>query len=640
MSNDREVAVDTETTGLYPWAGARPFSWAFYDADGWSDYVEFPVDPKTREVKYNRAGIRRVEEITADPSIRKIYFNAKFDVRMTLFAGARHEGPIEEVSFAIKLIGVERPWWSLKPLAKRVFGIDSDDEKTLKSAVERLRRRAGRLGYQLGSSTSADYWMASQAPTILVEGLKTLKGYQTAGPVKRAKLRLQERLEGQKMAEMSKVYNLRDSERTIHLWLWAKEMMERLEVESVYEEEIRQLWPVVMDMEARGMYADPKAVKAGWEYADKIERESLARLQAEISDDFNPGSYKQKTEYFIGTLGLAPVDKTAGGGPKIDATFHEHYQNRVPACRDIVLYTKAGKAKSAYFDYLMLAKHDDNIIHPDLNQFGTKTGRFSGRFQTIPKRLPPGDVMLKIRQSIKPRPGHVIYCGDYKQIEARIYADEFDEKTLLKAFADDADPYEYLKQRIVDGTGAPVSRDISKHIFLGKIYGLGVGTMVNTIRDMLAAQGQHGGASEDDAKAVLDAFNESFPDVVRAMKDVQRRVQRDGYVTNRYGQKVIVDKDFAYRGVNYIIQPTAARLMKRAMIKTAGYLKEIGFGWLLLTIHDELVFEFETDRRPLWALKKLRDLMEDNDGMFERVATPVDFEKCPKTWAERKECKW
>ena len=275
-----------------------------------------------------------------------------------------------------------------------------------------------------------------------------------------------------------------------------------------------------------------------------------------------------------------------------------------------------------------------------MNQFGTKTGRYSGRFQTIPKRLPPGDVMLGVRKAITPRPGHVIYCADYKQIEARVYADEFEEATLLRAFADEADPYDYLKDAIVEGTGAPIDRQIAKSIFLGKIYGLGVTTMCGSIRDKMAAQGEAAEVDLDDAREVLEAFNETFPDVGRAMKETQRQARRDGFVVNRYGQKVLVDRDFAYRGVNYIIQPTAARLMKRAMINCHKYLEEIGFGWLILTIHDELMFEFEKSRRPLWALRGLKERMEDNEGMFPLVTTPVDFEKCTRNWLERQDCKW
>lgn len=638
----RHVAVDTEGTGLYPWSGARAFAWGFYDVDGWTDYVEFPVDPFTREVLYhkNPRGRERVAAILSDPKIVKVYFNAKYDIRMSEFAGFKHEGPIEEVSFAIKIAGVERPWWKLKPFAKRTFGIEDADEKDLHTAVDKLRGRAARIGWKLGPAVAADYWMIARAEEILIGGLKTLEGYKKSSPVKQAKMRLRDRQTARSYVGLCERYNVRDAERTILGWLWAEDLMERLEVESVYAAEM-DLWPVTYELEARGLYVDMDSVRRGKKFARRETEEAMAELRRLVGrDDYNPGSSPQRIAYFIDELKLPALTVTKAGNPSIDATFHEFYEATVPACRETVRYAKSQKAETSYYDYLALAEFDNNIIHPDLNQFGTKTGRFSGRFQTIPKRLPDGDVMLGVRKSITPRPGHVLYCGDYKQIEARVYADEFEEKTLLKAFADDADPYEYLRDAIVRGTGAAIGRQIAKSIFLGKIYGLGVNTMCGQIRDQMAAQGLAAEIRLEDAKEVLEAFDETFPDVTRAMKETQRQAKQDGYVMNRYGQKIQVDREFAYRGVNYIVQPTAARLMKRAMVNCHRYLKEVGFGWIVLTIHDELIFEFEKARRPVSVLRGLKDVMEDNEGMFELVDTPVDFDKCVTTWLTRSPCKW
>ena len=107
---------------------------------------------------------------------------------------------------------------------------------------------------------------------------------------------------------------------------------------------------------------------------------------------------------------------------------------------------------------------------------------------------------------------------------------------------------------------------------------------------------------------------------------------------NRYGQKIKIDRDFAYKGVNAIIQSDAARLMKRALIRCHAYLEKIDYAWLLLPIHDELISEFKKSTegaRHRGVLRDLKTLMENQDGLYE-VETPVDFDVCETNWLERK----
>jgi DNA polymerase I-like protein with 3'-5' exonuclease and polymerase domains len=120
------------------------------------------------------------------------------------------------------------------------------------------------------------------------------------------------------------------------------------------------------------------------------------------------------------------------------------------------------------------------------------------------------------------------------------------------------------------------------------------------------------------------------------MRITERIGRQQGYVENRYGQRVPVDADFAYRGVNYIIQPTAARLMKRAMHKCHEYLKKHRVGNILLQIHDELVFELSLECDHEHHARELKLLMEDNDEMFPYVETLVDMDVCRKNWLDRK----
>jgi DNA polymerase-1 len=69
-------------------------------------------------------------------------------------------------------------------------------------------------------------------------------------------------------------------------------------------------------------------------------------------------------------------------------------------------------------------------------------------------------------------------------------------------------------------------------------------------------------------------------------------VRLDGFVKDPFGRAYFIDPKFAYKGLNYMVQGTAAGILKRAMLNADRWLKaNCPEGKTLLTIHDELVFE-------------------------------------------------
>jgi hypothetical protein len=68
----------------------------------------------------------------------------------------------------------------------------------------------------------------------------------------------------------------------------------------------------------------------------------------------------------------------------------------------------------------------------------------------------------------------------------------------------------------------------------------------------------------------------------------------------------------AYKAVNMIVQGSAAYVMKTSMIRAHTWIKNHA-PWIrmILTVHDELVFEIPKDKPYVAALLYLQELMED-----------------------------
>jgi DNA polymerase I-like protein with 3'-5' exonuclease and polymerase domains len=78
----RVVAVDCETTGLDAYQGHKPFAFSFCDENGITAYVEWDVDPRTREVQISPRDLRVLRRFFADKTITKVFHNASFDLDM------------------------------------------------------------------------------------------------------------------------------------------------------------------------------------------------------------------------------------------------------------------------------------------------------------------------------------------------------------------------------------------------------------------------------------------------------------------------------------------------------------------------------------------------------------------------------
>lgn len=674
MINGEIIGCDTETTGLNPWKGDRPFIFTFANEDEETEFIEFPVGHKTRNVKYwsRPAAYRRIKEFYADEKVEKTFHNLKFDLAMINAAGIEVRGPIHCSLVGMKIAVAEHSY-ELKPLCRKYFDIEDDDEKALASAMTSLRGRARRLGWKVAGvleaiedlekkkskdrAAPADYWLCRRAEEIMVEAVKLRKSYRPRD-IEKA------REQAAAMGPMAEEYARRDAVRAIYMWLLAKERLEELGVYHIYEEEIEQLLPVVMEMERRGVWLDKKMVRMGRKMEIEVARKNYETIEKHCGKGFNPNSYVQKTKYFIEDLGLEPIAMTDNGNPSIDNTFLQVYAHVSPAAKAIIDHGKANKARSTYFDnYIRFMC--DGVLHCNHDQVGARTGRFSVRnpaLQTVPKRgecqscgkdlkikavvnfrVQCGecqawnlvDPIMAVRRPFRPRPGHIWYLGDYKQIEARIFADAAEEETMIAAFSAGDDPYDALNMKIAEITELEVGRQHAKGIFLGKLYGLGVRKM-----QMQLMEKSRGAIDRDLAMDVIDAFDTTFPAVREFMQEVIKFCKQHGYIENVFGQKIPVPRDEAYKGINYKIQSEAARVMKRAMIRTAAYLRKIGFGWLLMTIHDELVFEFLKNNAPVEVLLELKEIMEDNDDMFKHVKLEVDFEQVERTWLLKSPCEW
>jgi len=121
-------------------------------------------------------------------------------------------------------------------------------------------------------------------------------------------------------------------------------------------------------------------------------------------------------------------------------------------------------------------------------------------------------------------------------------------------------------------------------------------------------------------------YRERFPRISKFASALIRQVSEDHYVKTAFGRKLHVPLDKKHTAANYLIQGTAAGILKRAQVRVDAYLQkhfknEIR---LLLPIHDELLFSFPLELNDCQSeiVQEISNIMTD----MPEITVPLEVE--------------
>ncbi len=605
------IACDTETTGLFPFLGDRPYAFSFCNEKGDTRFLRVDVNPMTRGVRLDVQTQRQLRDFFSDRHRQFVFFNAKFDVRMLEHSGVPIDGKIQEAMFAMHALNSGEPSMKLKPLAKKYADFPDDDEKELKRAVMSARRKAKQLGWKIAEKIEPDYWLAPP--------------------------------------EMLKRYTVGDAERTMLLWLLACEQMPAMNVQRVYDDEMT-LWPTVYAMEDRGCRIDLaenqrriiEYTRNGETFKQTIYKLAGTKFNIDSDDELRWVLYKKLKLPVLGYT--EKKNEPSVDAPTMAKLRDEH---NAPIANAVMGYRGSTKAIVTWFDtYRKHAVLDqttgEHIVHSDFRQIGPRTGRFACANPNLQNAADPystrslNPIPVQARAPFGPRRGYDWYSIDYSQIENRIFADIAKEQTMLDAFKHGEDihafvanmcwPEEYAHELKAGGKNV---RSRAKTIDFGIIFGIGIATAAIRI-----------GCTKSEAKAFIGKYMEKFPNIRKSMDRMISIARRDGVIHTLYGRRIPVDTDFAYRAVNYSVQGTAADVMKRGMRQCAAMFKQTNADIrLVMTIHDELVFEVKKEHAYKWLIQRTQRAMEDHGGVLS-LPLPTDVSRHTARWDLKEKIKW
>ena len=400
-------------------------------------------------------------------------------------------------------------------------------------------------------------------------------------------------------------------------------------VREVYEGIEMPLIPVIARMEAHGVLVDKQALERLAKAYTKELAAIETRIYAAAGKEFNVNSPKQLGEVLYDELHITPerMKRTVGGQRSTKESELEKLRDQHPIVGDVLEYREVKKLLGTYIENLPALLDTDNRLHAEFIQTGTTTGRLASanpNLQNIPLHSERGKA---IRDAFIAPPGFTLLALDYSQIELRLAAILSGDEKLCEVFRNGRDVHREVAAMVFNVAPEHVDREMrrrAKVINFGILYGMGV----NALRVQL-------GSTTAEAHQFLEDYFKTFKTLSEYLESTKGFARKHGYTETLFGRRrqfpemkshlPYVRAQAERMAINAPIQGTEGDLIKLAMVHADALLEQEGArddAHLVLSVHDELIFELRAQRREELA-PKLKLVMESVLDGHETYGVPI-----------------
>lgn len=575
-------SYDVETTGLSPYKGAEIFAFCIGYENG--KVAVYRLDKGNRE-----SALKILQGFFDNTSIEKVAHNTKFDLKHTRHLGIKipKETVWHDTMIMSQLLRNLAPSHALDYLCWELAGYPRDLD------VEVHKRGKEYNGYQ-------------NVPEYL------MREYQRA-----------------------------DGERTMLLYqLWFEKYIKNdARVYKDYLNEI-ELIKTIDRMEDVGInLSQPHVDKLKSWMEDELEQVQFRTLK-EFGEAINLNSDDQVANLLYRRLKLPILEYTENGKPatgkdvllKLRDNHSQHLEtyNLIFKQRS---YTKGLAILRGYEEH----SDERKIIHPNIKSNEAVTGRLAcsepNLMNVSKEKVLKNPFPVPSRRAFRARIGYLMYFVDYAGIELRLGIEVAKSSKMIMLMKQGIHPHVeaaklFFREKFKSKKENKDLYDASKNAHFALMYGAGLAQFATTLNLSIA-----------EAKIGYQNYENAFPEIAHLSTNISKKVLADGFIDTPFGRRLTVSKSKAYSGLNYLIQGTAAGILKRALVRVDKYLSE---NWndeirLVLPIHDEIVLSYprtliKYSEKVLVEISRIMiDMKEIN------VPLDVEWKMTTTTWDQAKD---
>lgn len=496
-----------------------------------------------------------------------------------------------------------------------------------------------------------------------------------------------------------------DTAVTLGVWQQQRHQIAERDLKEIYQERMKAL-PVAYKMEQRGITVSNERLqyltteyRAASEESGAVCKGIASGLGYELELP-KSGNNASVVNFAFDHLKLPPLKRSAKTGkPSLDKHVLEAYETILPPNSRQLLFIRSLKSKRKRDTALQYMQgyqrfwrpfntedyRDWFVLHPNLNPTGTDTLRWScnnPNEQNISKQEG-----FNLRYCFGPAPGREWWSLDAKNIELRIPAYEAGEELMIELFEQPDKPPYYGSNHLLNfHTVYPdIWEAVEREVGFEKVGPTCKKRYASSWYQYCKNGGfavQYGALERADGSGTADrAFHRPgshaklkrrFGKMEALNRSCIAQAEELGYVETMPDKTVNPNKGYPLMctrtenggilptvPLNYHVQGTAMWWMLKAMNRCQAQLdswrESTGFdGYLIMQVHDELVFDFpksrlhpkeEADlwkshkggarfyRSNLWRARKIQKIMEQG-GDDIGIPTPVSCEYHEVSWSE------
>lgn len=419
-----------------------------------------------------------------------------------------------------------------------------------------------------------------------------------------------------------------------------------------------RIWPTEMalteilcDMEQVGLPVDV-AYLQGLQQTLAAELERIeTKLNEILGLKFDPAK-DEMVKWLLEHQGVVITKRTRGGEKALDAEVLQAVVNVHPAIQLILDWREAEKLRNTYTASILDKTDAHGIVHGDLQQVGTNTGRLSCKapnYHNMPaesekralaatgKKLEDGGLdPWSIRRGFPVRNAQTPRLFlDYSQIELRVLAWYTRDPVMMQAYLNGEDIHKRTAVEVF-GEYDKATRRKAKVINFGLSY-------------CLTDQGfsRQAGIPLEEATRFLETFFQKFSGIRQFRFQFWSAIRQnpEHSFNNLFGrtrrlphivaQEKWIRSRAERQAIGTLIQGTAAELTKESLVRISRFLKEEKLpAWIVNNVHDDI--QIDADRNCLTHVALNAKRLMEAYPEFQPMPIITDTEWSETNWAEKK----
>lgn len=379
----------------------------------------------------------------------------------------------------------------------------------------------------------------------------------------------------------------------------------------VYENILIKGTLFLMDMEEEGIPISRERMTAAGEYLERWIQEAkqevysfpeVKKFEQDTGKIFNPNSVQQLRTVLFDYVGLTPTGKlTKTGALSTDAEVLEELSEEHPLPRAILKVRQLGKIQSSYVSKILPELDRDGRIRTNFNLIFTTSGRLSSSGKFNAQQIPRDDPIIK--GCIQAPAGYKIVSQDLQTAEMYYAAVLSGDRNLQSVFSSGGDFHSSIA-KMVFNLPCPVEevkknygslRQSAKAISFGILYGSGPAKVSQSVTK---ATGEPYPISQ--AKDDIEQYFTRFKKLKNWLDQRKTFIETNGYTYSFFGRKrrlpnvFSADKGIAAHevrsGINAEVQSLASDVNLLGAIECQEYCVSHNIdAKIFMLVHDSIV---------------------------------------------------